>query len=174
MSKLALLVFIPIIITINLSAQNVDTVTNANHSNSDTSKQLPVKLKNALSHIIDQNKAHENQPTGGLEINGLIIDETKTKNGRDFYDVFYSSFDATQIHQEYSITIEEKPFRGTLSFIEITLNDNLIYKQVLQPRYDKIEEMAKEAAAVTEDYLAKYNEIQQQLKSEDIQGTGIY
>ena len=30
------------------------------------------------------------QPADGLELTGLVFDETKTKFGKDFYDLFYT------------------------------------------------------------------------------------
>jgi hypothetical protein len=78
----------------------------------------------------------------GLEIDGLVVDETQTKLGRDFYDVFFSRWEAPPNAVNFTVTIREQilPNRGTRIVVEI--NDDVAFQAYLQPRYDAIEEAA--------------------------------
>ncbi|MEM1125184.1 MAG: CsgE family curli-type amyloid fiber assembly protein [Bacteroidota bacterium] len=78
----------------------------------------------------------------GLEIDGLVVDETQTKIGRDFYEVFYSRWAAPPNAVNFTVTIKEQilPNRGTRIVVQI--NDAVAFQAYLQPRYDAIEEAA--------------------------------
>ena len=88
--------------------------------------------------------------------------------------MFYSNWEAPSKAKNYSIIISEKPFRLTTTIIVITINENLIYQTILQPRQDIIEMQTEEAIAITMDYLLNYEEIMKQLNGDDRSGSGIY
>ncbi len=60
-----------------------------------------------------------------LEIDGLLIDETKTKSGRDFYEYFYKDWTAPIGAKNYTIYITEKPYRLNNTIIEIKISRSL-------------------------------------------------
>ncbi len=136
-------------------------------------KEAPDELK-ALLESITQTVVKPEKGDVELEIDGLVIDQTKTKSGREFYDLFFRDWNPPQGAKNYSIFIVEKPFRLNQTFIEISINETRVYQSFLQPRYDFIENMAKESIASTAYYLAQYEEILRQLGGEDTSGTGIY
>ncbi|MDN3202736.1 CsgE family curli-type amyloid fiber assembly protein [Algoriphagus sediminis] len=136
-------------------------------------KEAPDELK-ALLESITQTVVKPKKVDVELEIDGLVIDQTKTKSGREFYDLFFRDWNPPQGANNYSIFIVEKPFRLNQTFIEISINETRVYQSFLQPRYDFIENMAKESIASTAYYLAQYEEILRQLGGEDTSGTGIY
>lgn len=109
-----------------------------------------------------------------LEIDGLLVDDTKTKIGRDFYEIFYSNWEAPKEARNYTITIREKPFRLTTTLVEVLINDNIVYQSMLQPRQDILEGLSEQAVAHTYNYLLNYEEIMRQLNGEDQAGTGIF
>ena len=82
-----------------------------------------------------------------LEIDGLVIDRTLTKSGQDFYGLFYQKWQPPFGARGYSVTLEESPFRGRQTLIKVSLDEQLLYQRVLQPRYDVLEEMAGQAVA---------------------------
>lgn len=90
----------------------------------------------------------------GLGITGLILDETKTKGGHDFYDFFTINWRAVK-GVEYTIHIAEQPDRARGSFIKVLINDRQVYFQRLNPRTDAIEEAAKRAVQRTRYILVK-------------------
>ena len=77
-----------------------------------------------------------------LEIDGLILDETRSKIGRDFYEIFYNRWTPPSGAKDFLITIRELPGRGIGSRISIEVNENIILYRFLQPRNDLVEEEA--------------------------------
>ena len=58
--------------------------------------------------------------------------------------------------------------------IVVSINDDVVYQGILQPRQDLIEAQTDEAISTTQSYLANYEEITKQLNGEDLAGSGIY
>ncbi len=90
----------------------------------------------------------------GLGITGLILDETKTKGGHDFYDFFTINWNAVK-GVEYTLHITEQPDRARGSFIKVLINDRQVFFQRLNPRTDAIEEAAKRAVQRTRYILVR-------------------
>lgn len=109
-----------------------------------------------------------------LEIDGLLIDETRTKAGHDFYDLLFSAWEAPEEARNYLIRIVEKPYRVNLTMLEVWINEEMVVNTRLQPRRDLIEELAEGVNKTLTEYLANYSMILLQLETEDQSGTGIY
>ena len=134
-------------------------------------KPIPVSLKKMVEQVVQPPvKSKDNE----IEIDGLLVDDTKTKTGKDFYDLFYGGWEAPQGAKNYTITVSEKPFRLTSTQIVVSINDNIVYQGILQPRQDIIEGQTEEAIFITHDYLINYEEIMKQINGEDLTGSGIY
>jgi len=134
-------------------------------------KPIPLEIKKIMEQIIKKpGKSNEVE----LEIDGLLVDDTKTKAGKDFYDLFYSGWEVPVSAKNYSITISEKPYRLTTTLIVISINNDIVYQDVLQPRQDMIEAQSQDAISTTQNYLANYEEITKQLNGDDMNGNGIY
>lgn len=101
----------------------------------------------------------------GLEITGLILDETKTKPGHDFYDYFNTYWKEVK-GLNYTITIKELPDTTRGSFIFVNVNDTAVYRQRLNPRPDVIEEAAKRAVNRANYYLLRKMATQKRLEEE--------
>lgn len=109
-----------------------------------------------------------------LELDGMLFDETRTKSGKDFYDIFYSQWEAPPNARNFLIYITEKPYRLTTTQIEVKINEIIVFISFLQPRADLIEQLAEQAVAQTQMYLANYEELMRQLEGDDQVGTGIF
>lgn len=118
---------------------------------------------------------------------GFLLDNTRTKIGRDFYEYFYQQWLSIQadttlispgafagIGEELTIAIDEQPAQGISTIISITVNELMIWQQFLQPRLGLVEILAEDAAANLSGYIQNYQEIQQQLGSDDQKGSGIF
>jgi curli production assembly/transport component CsgE len=127
-----------------------------------------VQIGNKFYHLQDSTSADD------IEIEGIIVDATQTKIGKDFYDLFYQQWSQVEDLPYHSITISEKALPQLGSQISVQIEDQLIFRQVVQPRYEKIEEMANYAIQQTYQYVINYDEMHKQLQGEDLQGTGIY
>jgi len=135
-------------------------------------KPIPADLKRLMEEVTQQQRVKANDIE--IEVDGLLVDDTKTKSGKEFYDLFYNSWTAPTSAKNYTITISEKPFRLTSTMIAVSINENLVYQTILQPRQDIIESQTEEAIYITQDYLANYEEITKQLNGDDMNGSGIY
>ncbi|MHA7128919.1 CsgE family curli-type amyloid fiber assembly protein [Algoriphagus namhaensis] len=159
-------------------AQNVEVaVAKSDTVKTDTTKVLqeaPEELMELFESITQEVTKADNGGDVVLEIDGLVIDETKTKSGREFYDLFYRDWTAPEGAKNYSIFIVEKPFRLNQTFIEVSINETMVYQTFLQPRYEFIETIAQESIASTQFYLAQYEELVRQLGGEDQSGSGIF
>lgn len=120
-------------------------------------------------------KAQEQKLTGpSLMITGLIVDETVTKVGRDFYESFYSQWQAPASKEAYLIFVREQPQPGMGSRVSVFLNDTELFAQPLQPRYEIIEAYAEYAVRMVRQYVIDYQRMVQELESEDQLGSGIF
>lgn len=126
----------------------------------------------------------------------LLLDNTRSKIGRDFYDAFFRRYaelpksvtplalaDTTQKVtpnleldvDAFVVTIDELPAFGVgTTIISVTLNDQLIWQNYVQARQDVLETYAFNAAEVVNQYVLNYQEVQRQLESEDQKGSGIF
>ncbi len=142
-------------------------------TSSDSLVVAPQYLQNmvdALSEEIDG----EGEDEIGLEIDGLIVKDTRTKHGGDFYDHFYRNWEAPPNARNFTITIRELPYRLNMTMIIVRINDNEIFSSALQPRKDIVISLADYALTRAEEFLVNYEDIMKQLGGEDQTGSGIY
>lgn len=91
-----------------------------------------------------------------LLMEGLVVDESKTKFGKDFYDEFFSIYNQYPNKFKFIVTITEMPFRGLTSIVQIKANQETIYEFLSNPN----EEYAKQQVNVTLQRLAQYANVQ--------------
>lgn len=138
---------------------------------------------------------------GLMDENGpgsIIIDVTRTKIGRDFYDSFYQHWNSLPAMKpitappdssrttpklppvlnltEFVITIEDLPTpgNGLASIVSIIIDNQTIWQQFVPVRRDQIDEYALDAVAAVQDYLADLQSVSAQLGDGDQLGTGVY
>jgi hypothetical protein len=75
-----------------------------------------------------------------VEIDGMIHDDTRSKIGRDFYEIFYANWQSPPEASHYSIRITEQPAPNLGTIIAVEVNNTETFRARLQPRYDFIEE----------------------------------
>lgn len=90
-----------------------------------------------------------------LEIDGVVMDETMSKSGREFYEIFFSNWRKPVAYKNYYIKIKERPFRMNNTVIEVYLKERLLYQQMMRRRYDEVEMMAKQAVSSVERQIIK-------------------
>lgn len=144
----------------------------ADTSHIDSLEQKTATFLKKLVEDIEAEKA--GALASDLEIDGLIVDETVTKAGRDFYQLFYNQWEAPPNARNFTIRISERPAIGIATVVLVDVNDSRVIETPLQPRYDIIEGIAQQAARSIYDYLLNYEQIQQELAGEDLSGSGIY
>ena len=122
----------------------------------------------------DEPQLGDSTNTNDIEITGIVIDATQTKIGKDFYDLFYQQLNQYEDVPEQSITISERALPQLGSQISVDVEDQLVFLQYIQPRYEIIEQMVEYAMQQTFLYIQNYDEMQELLSGEDLKGTGIY
>ncbi len=88
-------------------------------------------------------KVEEEESDDGLELKGIVIEETKTKPGRDFYEFFYNSYSLNQINGNKVVGVFESLSFGRTTIIQVKIEDNVIHKFISKPDLEYLEQMSK-------------------------------
>ncbi len=88
-----------------------------------------------------------------MEVDGMILDETISKIGRDFYNIFYQYWQAPPEAYNFTVRISEQPAPNLGTMVSVTVNDTKTFQSRLQPRFDTIEEAGKQAVRMSHHYL---------------------
>lgn len=97
-----------------------------------------------------------------LMLEGLVVDESKTKFGKDFYDEFYSVYNQYPKKFNFIILISELPHRGQTSIIQIKADQETVHEFFSNPN----EEYLKQQVGIAFRNLTKYAEEKENLKQE--------
>lgn len=137
-------------------------------------KIFPKKVsKNPPIQDAEIRKPDDTDPNLFLDFSGFVIDETRTRAGRDLYDLFYTrwlSFDNVQ--GDYTIRFEELPFRGLNTILKVYLNDEQKVEQVIQPNYDFLESFADWLSSFLQFHVQQLKQVENDLEEELI-GTDV-
>jgi len=107
------------------------------------------------------------------EISGLIIEETMTRIGYEFYENFFILWEASEGIKDYNIFIDERASPLWGSWIQVKIDTTIVWSKILKPRSEEIEEAAEKAVEVTKEFLSRYEEYKKELEGPDIVGSGI-
>jgi len=64
----------------------------------------------------------------GITLTGLVIDETRTRHGREFYTAFHQSWRTPMKRSIYTIVIREQPALGRGTQVSVCVNDTVLYR----------------------------------------------
>ncbi len=87
------------------------------------------------------------KPKDGIEITGIISDETKTKMGKEFYDTFYNEFSKLKINSSKMIVVEEELTNSRTTRIKVRIDSDVINEFITRPDEEFITSMAGDSAA---------------------------
>lgn len=97
----------------------------------------------------DEKKENKNVVIGsqkvndGITLRGVVIDDTKTKSGRDFYTLFFSRYNLSQIKAKQIINIEERLSLGRNTNIIIEVDRTIIHQFPARPNRDFLKQMVE-------------------------------
>ncbi|MCG2590918.1 curli production assembly/transport protein CsgE [Rhodohalobacter sp. WB101] len=152
----------------NLFSFNVDTVQtkngtenlNPDTTQSEENEELLEEFREAFEDMIEsesdsihEEKQQEAERDLLLELDGMVIDDTRSRVGRNFYDLFYQYWQAPENASNFTIRISERPTPTLGSIVTVKVNDETTFQYRLQPRFSIIEEAAQYAVRVTREYL---------------------
>lgn len=126
------------------------------------------------SAFCSQYAPKDSSTASDIELENMIIDETMTKIGKDFYDYFYINWTEPYGISQYQITISERILPGIGSQIFVMVNDLICYQSFVKPRDEEIEQAAKSAILSATRILLNYEIIKADLEGRELKGTGIY
>jgi len=96
-----------------------------------------------------------------IEIKGLVIENVKTKMGRDFYDFFYQKYNSSGAKYSSIIQINEKPsLGGRGSLVTVEMDNDKIFE--FQARPD--EELLRNAAVYSLKLIENYSKNKKTIK----------
>jgi curli production assembly/transport component CsgE len=126
-------------------------------------------------NIVPQENVSDHKSGLDLEISQLILDNTFSKVGNDFQQLFNTNWVwPSKNAAQFIITLTERPSFVNSTLIEISINDLKVYESFLQPRYDILEETVGQAIDVTLQYILNYEDVVKELSGDDLTGSGIY
>ena len=140
-------------------------------------KQLsPKKMEEALRLLLRADSVASVHQRARLspESSGLVLDQTITKIGHDFYDQFYSKWEAPTEVLEYTVAVGEKPSRGNNAVILVTVNGEDLLEFPLQGKSDIVEDAAQQAIGVAAAFLQQGYELGKQLEKGNKQPLETY
>lgn len=117
-----------------------------------------------INNTFFKRKAAKIEEDAVFELKGLTIDETKTKVGKDFYDIFYMQYSQLPDKSSGAVTISELPLRGTSGQINIQIEDKIVYSFMTNPSEDYL----KEQLAASLKYIKEFNVKKNLIKNEFI------
>lgn len=90
----------------------------------------------------------------GIEIAGIISDETKTKIGKDFYDIFYTEYSKLKINSSKIVTVEEE-IANRNTRLRIKVDYEVINEFMSKPDEEYLKSMAIDSSSKIVNYLKK-------------------
>lgn len=89
----------------------------------------------------------------GIELSSMVIQRTKTKPGKDFYDFFYQQYSLNPVEGNKMIKIEEMISFGRTTKIMVKVDDRIIYEFFARPKLDYLKEQANTALKQVNRYM---------------------
>ncbi len=77
----------------------------------------------------------------GIAITGIVLDKTRTKPAKDFFDDFYMKYNQYKLNGKEPVVIREQFAQGRNSMIKIFVGTQLIHQFFVNPRSDYMESM---------------------------------
>lgn len=98
-----------------------------------------------------------------LMLEGMVVDDTKTRMGKEFYDQFFSAYNQIPKKHKFIITIFEMPYRGQSSIIQLKADQDLLLEFFSNPD----EEFNRQQVGIALSNLNKYAENKERLKKSE-------
>ena len=105
-------------------------------------KKLAEKTKNVRVFMAGETVQNKDV---GVFLRGIVIEDTKTKPGRDFYNLFSSDYRNKNINGEKIVTIKETLSIANNTKIEVLVGDVKILEFFVRPQGNYLEDLSKEA-----------------------------
>ena len=123
--------------------------------------QLEVEVLKKIKPKQIASNSDQAKPQDGFVISGLVIENTISKAGRDFYRYFYSDYRNKQITSSKDILVEEvlAGYGIRSSKISVKVDNQLVWQFFAQPKKDFLKKMSDLAISRT---VSKLQQIEKQ------------
>lgn len=118
-----------------------------------TNKVRKVKNNSSKQDAKNQNA----QSNDGVILKGVVVEDTKTKPGRDFYKMFYSLYSSNNINGKKIVTVKEVLAIGTNTKIKIIIDNQSIFEFFVRPRNEYLKQMSEQAIRRVYKYFIRLN-----------------
>ena len=105
----------------------------------------------------------KNTNEDGFILKGMVIQDTKTKAGNDFYDMFYSSYLTNNINGEKIVKIEELLAIGNNTQINVRVGDEVVVQFFVNPRNQYLKSMADKSIYRVTSYFQQLKNTKEQI-----------
>jgi len=131
-----------------------------NNAQSISDKLKDENIGNKSSSEDVQNKGED----GIYLLKGIVVEDTKTKPGRDFFKFFSDQYNAKKINGEKIITVSEIFALGRNTKIEVKAEDEIIFNFFVRPKGEFLEEMSDYAILFTQRYFKRLRANKDQIR----------
>lgn len=142
---------------INVNLESKDALIAFLYVRDEETQKLIAKDSLEINNDLFRKKTAKAEEDAVFELKGLTIDETKTKVGKDFYDIFYMQYSQMSDKSSGAVTISELPLRGTSGQISIQIDDKVIYSFMTNPNEDYLNEQLAATLKCIKEFNAKKN-----------------
>jgi curli production assembly/transport component CsgE len=113
------------------------------------------------------------QPTDSpIEIDGLILNQTKTRTGHEFYRQFSALWEPPSDASEFNIIIIENATPQWGSIIQIKVNEAVVFQNISKPNDAAIKDLAGKAVERVREYITVYVRDLEKFKDDDLATNG--
>ena len=113
---------------------------------------------------ISANPDIENNLEDGIELRGIVTQDTKTKAGTDFYSYFSSAYRNSGINSSKIITIKELFNFGRNTKIQLMVEMEVVYQFFVQPKEEYLKSMATQSLRSVNAYLQQLEKNQETIQ----------
>lgn len=107
----------------------------------ETDKTTIVSKQKIIKALEKESKDVDDGSQDGVELRGIVVEDTKTKPGRDFYRLFYALYSRNNINGSSIVTIKEVLAIGSNTKIEVIVGDQIIFSFFVRPRNNYLVKM---------------------------------
>lgn len=87
----------------------------------------------------------QQKPYDGVILRGVVVEDTKTRPGNQFYQMFYSQYLSNNIKGERIVKITEQIAMGRNTKIQVMIDQDLVFEFFVNPRQDYLQQAVNEA-----------------------------
>ena len=91
--------------------------------------------------------------TDGLEMKGIVSDETKTKLGKDFYDRYFNRYNDEKVNASKIVTVREELSFARNTNISIVIENEIVYEFMTRPDDEFMSDMIDSSIYATTIYF---------------------